>query len=335
MKRLQILMIFASFFVLLGILRAEESARIWQTKTGEKLDAVWDIEADDAGESIILVNKGKKIRILLENLSDEDVQYVQEHRKGNTDEIPPGEKMTLTVNGVDYTFCWCPAGCFLMGSPETEENHQVGEKQQEVTLSHGFWMLETEVTQEMWKSLMAKNPSFYKGDNLPVEKVSWNDCQEFVEKLNQETGIPAGFKVSLPTEAQWEYACRAGTETPFSFGSQLNGDKANCDGRYPYGTETSGPCLARTAVVKSYDPNEWGLYDMYGNVREWCSGWYGEYQNDKVTDPAGPENGTFRVERGGGWFDTPSYCRSASRIKHNPAIRNDFLGFRLALVPNK
>ena len=374
MKRLQILMALAGFFVLLGTLRAEESIRTWQTKAGGKLDAVWDIEADDGGESIVLINEGKKYRVSLENLSDEDLKYVQERRQEASAEVPPGftliedqpeakqaadkpaaqepsanradlsgtkkagDKMSLTIKGVDYTFCWCPAGSFMMGSPNTERGRDDDgeEVQHQVTLSSGFWMLETEVTQKMWESVMGNNPSFYKGENRPVEQVSWNDCQNFVEKLNQENAIPNGYMASLPSEAQWEYACRAGTNTPFNFGTTLNGDHANCDGKSPYGT-TRGPFKGETTNVKSYSPNAWGLYDMHGNVSEWCSDWYDEryYANSPKTDPMGPASGEERVYRGGSWDEDAEDCRSAVREGDEPADRDNDTGFRLILTPNK
>ena len=141
----------------------------------------------------------------------------------------------------------------MMGSPKDEKGGDSAERQHEVTLTKGFWLLEIEVTQEMWKSVMGENPSHFNGDNLPVEKVSWDDCKEFIKKLQHEA--PEGMELRLPCESEWEYACRAGTRTAFSFGNTLNGDKANCNGKMPYGTETKGPFLKRTTPVKSYAPN--------------------------------------------------------------------------------
>jgi formylglycine-generating enzyme required for sulfatase activity len=177
---------------------------------------------------------------------------------------------------------------------------------------------------------MGNNPSNFKGSRLPVESISWNDCQDYLSKLNKS--VSSSYKFSLPTESQWEYACRAGTTTPFNFGVELNGDKANCDGNYPYGTETKGKYLEKTTVVGSYAANSWGIYDMHGNVWEWCKDWSGAYPSGSVTDPTGAINGSYRVYRGGGWSIDAEYCRSALRILSTPSVRNDHLGARLVLV---
>ena len=194
--------------------------------------------------------------------------------------------------------------------------------------------METELTQKQWKALMGENPSRFKGDDLPVEQISWNDCQELIEKLNAHSSKPSGWRFDLPTEAQWEYACRAGTETPFSWGSSLNGDKANCNGNYPYGTTTKGKYLEKTSPVGSYAANAWGIYDMHGNVWEWCKDWYDEdyYKGGAMTDPEGPNAGLYRVNRGGGWNDDAGDCRSADRFGDGADWRCNGLGARLALV---
>jgi len=241
-----------------------------------------------------------------------------------------GDRMVKTVNGIEYAFRWCPAGSFLMGSPEDEPDRWSNETQHSVTLTRGFWMLETEVTQAMWKSVMGTDPSYFKGAQNPVESVSWDDCQEFCGKLSSKLGLT----VSLPTEAQWEYACRAGTTSAYSFGSSLNGREANCDGNYPYGTSTKGPYLEKTVPVKSYAPNTWGLYDMHGNVWEWCQDWYDEdyYAESPTSDPTGPSSGSNRVFRGGCWGSIARYCRSANRYGVTPDNRGCDLGFRPVLA---
>ncbi len=244
-----------------------------------------------------------------------------------------GALLTKTANGIEYRFRYCPPGSFMMGSPKSEWDaaniswKSYDEQQHRVTLTKGFWMLETEVTQAMWESVMGSNPSSFKGAQNPVEQVSWDDCQEFCRKLSQKLGG----SIKLPSEAQWEYACRAGTTTPFNFGSTLNGDKANCDGKYPYGTGTKGRYHAKTVAVKSYDPNAWGLYDMHGNVWEWCQDWYGDYPSNSVTDPTGPASGSYRVNRGGSWFINAKDCRSAFRSSYSPEYRIDVLGLRVLL----
>jgi len=232
----------------------------------------------------------------------------------------PGDSQELTINGIKYTFRRIPAGWFMMGSPADEPNRSNAESQRQVTLSKGFWMLETEVTQGMWMSVMGNNPSSNKGLNLPVTDVSWNDCQEYIKKLNELKVAPVGYKFSLPTEAQWEYACRAGTTTAYHFGDTLTPQQANFGGRQ------------QTRDVGSYPANAWGLKDMHGNVWEWCQDWYGDYPSGAVTAPTGAERGSDRVFRGGSWGNSAQYCRSALRSFDAPAYRYDVIGLRLSLV---
>ena len=263
-------------------------------------------------------------------------RVVVEKRK----EPKPGDEMTIELPGGEkMVFCWCPEGSFMMGSPTAEEGrYELDERytdgrysdeaQHSVTLTKGFWMGKYEVTQAQWKSVMGTNPSNFIGANRPVERVSWEDCDDFIKKVNASGGA----QVSLPTEAQWEYACRAGTTTPFNFGSTLNGDKANCDGNLPYGTMTNGRYLRETTPVGSYAPNAWGLYDMHGNVWEWCQDWYGSvYSTSSVIDPTGPASGSHRVLRGGGWDDHANCCRSAFRnySYYHPSYEYRRSGFRL------
>ncbi|MCL2625043.1 MAG: SUMF1/EgtB/PvdO family nonheme iron enzyme, partial [Planctomycetaceae bacterium] len=247
-----------------------------------------------------------------------------------------GRRAVLAIKEVEYHFRYCPAGMFLMGSPASEKERRSNETQHQVTLSRGFWMLETPVTQEMWESVMGDNPSDLKGERYPVECVSWDDCQEYIQKLNDMDIVPKSYRFSLPTEAQWEYACRAGTTTPFHFGDALNGDKANCHGFHPYGPWlkgwTTGRYYRRTTKVRSYPPNDWGLYDMHGNVWEWCLDLYGTYPVGDVTDPVGASNDSRRVRRGGGWFTYAGDCRSAYRDYLKPSDRANFIGFRIVLV---
>ena len=207
----------------------------------------------------------------------------------------------------------------MMGSPADEPNRQNNETQRPVTLSKGFWMLETEVTQGMWMSVMGNNPSSNKGLNFPVTDVSWNDCQEYIKKLNELKVAPAGYRFSLPTEAQWEYACRAGTTTAYHFGSTLTQRQANFSG-------------GQTRDVGSYPANAWGLKDMHGNVWEWCLDWYDDYPSGAVIDPTGAERGSFRVIRGGCWFYFALRCRSAYRGYFVPAYGDFVIGLRLSLV---
>ena len=235
--------------------------------------------------------------------------------------LKTGDSLELTIEGIKYTFRWCPAGEFMMGSPKDEANRNDNETQHQVVLTRGFWMLETEVTQEMWESVMGKNPSRFKGDKLPVEQVSWRDCQEFVGGLNDLKVTPTGYKFALPTEAQSEYACRAGTTTAFYSGGALNARQANFEGK-------------TTSEVGSFPANAWGLRDMHGNVWEWClDGYSGDYASGAVTDPLGVSPNQSRyVCRGGSWYNKSWFSRSASREYYSSDKRDYHLGFRLALV---
>ena len=199
----------------------------------------------------------------------------------------------------------------------------------EVTLTQGFWLADSACTQALWTAVMGVNPSHFQDDpNLPVENVSWLDVQQFIEKLN--TLFP-DLHANLPTEAQWEYACRAGTQTPFSFGENITPEQANYDGNYPYAGGEKGLYRERTVPVKSLPPNPWGLFEMHGNVWEWCADWYAEeYPKQAITNPLGPDQGTYRVLRGGSWLNLGRSPRSAFRSRDEPDYRHDGIGFRLA-----
>jgi formylglycine-generating enzyme required for sulfatase activity len=202
----------------------------------------------------------------------------------------------------------------------------------QVTLSKGFWLAETTVTQVLWQTIMGANPSSFKGDNRPVEQVSWDDTQTFLDKLNQ---IHPDLSVRLPWEAEWEYACRAGTQTPFNFGEELTLDKVNYSGKW---SESGYDDKAKksTVDVKTYPCNAWGLYQMHGNVWEWCQDvWQEKLTASPVIDPegiaGGDKAGVRRVVRGGSWDDLGGLVRSAFRFRLDPADRFRRMGFRLAL----
>ena len=209
---------------------------------------------------------------------------------------------------------WIPSGSFTMGSPEEEEGRIDEEVQHEVVLTKGFWLSAVPVTQAHWTAVMGKNPSRFKGGNHPVEKVSWKDAQEMLQKMNNLVKEPGNFR--LPREAEWEYACRAGTTGAYA-GSL---DKM---GWYNKNAKET------THRVGEKQANGWGLYDMHGNVWEWCEDWYGSYPKGKAVDPSGPEEGTHRVIRGGGCYSESHDCRSAGRNGFEPGDRNEILGFRL------
>ncbi|MBR4104867.1 MAG: SUMF1/EgtB/PvdO family nonheme iron enzyme [Thermoguttaceae bacterium] len=245
-----------------------------------------------------------------------------------------GTREVLTIKGLVYAFRYCPPGTFLMGSPEDETGCFYDEEtQHRVKLTNGFWMLETPVTQAMWKSIMGGNPSWFSStdgvscdevsgfdtSNFPVDSVSWNDGQDFIRKLHSSGLMPAGFRFRLPTEAEWEYACRAGATGPYS-GSRL-------DSLGWYDSNSNG----RTHEVGTKSPNAWGLYDMHGNVWEWCADCFGDYGSGSQTDPTGPSSGSHRVLRGGGWRSNAKLCRSAYRDADDPTARYISYGFRLVL----
>ncbi|WP_198009403.1 formylglycine-generating enzyme family protein [Nitrosomonas sp. Is79A3] len=243
-----------------------------------------------------------------------------------------GLYMDLNYQGIRQRFRWIIPGIFLMGSKKSEPESSDNETQHQVTLSHGFWLADSACTQALWIVVMGKenNPSrFQDTANLPVENISWNQVQQFITQLNKL--YPELF-VRLPTEAQWEYACRASTTTPFCFGENITPEQVNYNGNYPYAGGEKGLYRGRTVPVKSLLPNPWGLYEMHGNVWEWCTDWYEEkYSTRAVTDPVGPADGTFRVLRGGSWNFNGGEVRSAYRFRRGPVNRLIDIGFRLTL----
>lgn len=225
------------------------------------------------------------------------------------------------VNGVKFKMIRVEGGTFTMGCTSEQGNCWDDEEPaHKVTLST-YYIGETEVTQALWKAVMGSNPSYFKGDNLPVESVSWNDCQEFIRKLNQLTGKT----FRLPTEAEWEYAARGGNK---SHGYKYSG--SNTVGNVAWHIDNS---VSKTHTVRTKSPNELGLYDMSGNVFEWCSDWKGSYNSSAQTNPKGPSSGSDRVLRGGSCAILAWRCRVSSRICGAPDYRNGDYGFRLALVP--
>ena len=251
------------------------------------------------------------------------------------DDGRPGDSLKLDLgDGIRMTLVYCAPGDFAMGSPQFEAGRNLDERLHRVCISHGFWLGETPVTRAQWRAVMGWASEVnlpgkqigFSDDDCPMTSVSWRDACAFAERL----GCLVGSNMALPSEAQWEYACRANTVSPYSFGAVLNGDKANCNGQFPYGTMVKGDYCARTTKVRSYPPNGWGLYDMHGNVGEWCMDWYGAYENAS-NDPEGPEHGREKVVRGGDWFRNAKDCRSATRAKYRPNMRLATLGFRVVV----
>ena len=228
------------------------------------------------------------------------------------------------------------AGTFMMGSPENELGRRNRETRHRVTLTKDYWLGKYEVTQAQYEAIMGNNPAFFKGSNRPVEQVSWNDAKDFCRKLNERYAgkLPAGYKFDLPTEAQWEYACRAGTTTALNNTTNLTDEKHDCKNLTAvawYYNRGKYNEIQTYPVGKKY-PNNWGLYDMHGNVLEWCRDWYEPYSGN-TTNPLGPSSGSCRVYRGGSWRNPARRCRSAYRYNWLPGNRDNDLGFRVALVP--
>ena len=262
------------------------------------------------------------------------------------------KNMTIPLSDtVSLDMIWIEPGTFMMGSPEDELGRWDDETQHQVTLTQEYWLGKYEVTQAQYEAVMGTNPSDFKGADLPVEQVSWNDAVKFCEWLTaQERAagrLPEGYEYTLPTEAQWEYACRAGTTTAFNNGTNIPTMLQRTDRPCPnldplawYGYNSGQYDSAgnytdngKTFPVGQKQPNAWGLYDMHGNVWEWCLDWYGSYPSSAVTDPKGPATGSRRVMRGGCWFSFASYCRSAYRYNNSPGNYLNRYGFRVALSP--
>ena len=234
-------------------------------------------------------------------------------------------------NSLGMEFVLIQPGKFTMGSPEDEPGRFTGENPHTVNLTDPFYLQTTEVTQEQWMSLMKANPSSQKGcgDNCPVEQVSWDDVQNFIQKLNQKEGTDT---YRLPTEAEWEYACRAGKTTAFPNGNitELDcGRDPNLDaiGWYCWNSKN------KIYPVAQKKPNAWGLHDMAGNVQEWCQDWFGPYPYDEVTNPKGLPSGSYRIMRGGAWYSPARDCRCGSRFGSPPHYMFRHIGFRLCKTP--
>ena len=246
------------------------------------------------------------------------------------------------TNPSPATLVWIAPGSFVMGSPANEVQRVNDEFQHSVTLTTGFYMGKFSVTQAEYLAVVGSNPSYFAGnDNAPVESVSWGDANAYCAALTaqqQNAGlIPTNWAYRLPTEAEWEYACRAGTTTAFNLGPNLLSGMANFNGKQQYvsGTGTvynsQGLNLAKTIAVGSYQPNAFGLYDMHGNVCEWCQDWYGAYPTGSVTGPTGPVSGTAHVYRGGSWRGYGGNCRSAIRYSTYAPGNYNVIGFRVVL----
>ncbi|MBR4102572.1 MAG: formylglycine-generating enzyme family protein [Thermoguttaceae bacterium] len=327
--------------------------RVWAVS--QNVDAKSDVATPSAVSSDE-TSKTEKYRRYSTSLSNPaDFDLADEHPSWS-DVSEAGKRKTLVILGCYWPFRYCPPGTFAMGAAPNEPGRfglaLKTEPRRCVTLTRGFWTLEFEVTQRMWKVVMEeKNPSFFSREgekaasvanldtlDFPVENVSWNDGQEFVRKLNERRLAPPGFEFRLPTDAQWEYACRAGTTTPYPYGERPTKKQINyCDDM-----SLGADARLRPLRVASLEPNPWGLYDMCGNVSEWCldgdvktqtGGGTGDDESPLI-DPVGATvGGDRRVTRGGAYHNEISLCRSASRSSQELDRGASWQGFRLVLVP--
>ncbi len=289
---------------------------------GTKLSYTLKLEGYEEGLVEGTVRAGEPLRLSRE---------LQELAKPKIDKHKAGEEREFEIApGVRMTMCWIPQGDFMMGSPAEELGRYEDEIHHRVRITEGFWLGKYEVTQVEWLAVMGKNPSRFVGDDLPVGKVSWNEIAGsggFIGKVNQAAA--AGGRFSLPTEAQWEYACRAGATTALNSGKNLTSTVGKCGNLEEvswYGKNSGN----RIHAVGGKKANAWGLHDTHGNVCEWCKDWYDPYKSGLETDPEGAVSGRSRVLRGGGWDRFANYCRSASRYYYGPDEAYDNVGFRLA-----
>jgi len=262
--------------------------------------------------------------------------FVFRYQSGVPGFLFTGKKPVLTGNNyivpsINYRMVRIPAGSFVMGSPVDEDNRDNDERQHTVTLTEDFYLGVTEVTQEQWRKIMGYEMSEFPdcGADCPAENISYHECLEFVRGLNKLEGVK-GYR--LPTEAEWEYACRAGSKTAFA-GGEVTGSLCEHDFSLEAEGWYCGNAGHTTHPGAEKEPNAWGIYDMHGNVWEWCQDWYGEYPSVAETDPKGPHSGFYRVLRGGCWDSTIGGCRSASRGRSEPDFRLGHIGLRLAGTP--
>ena len=265
-------------------------------------------------------------RMVLEDI-ERPLNFSDDESAGAVGErsLSTGDTKTIVLpGGAEMEMIYCAPGSFIMGSPADDPDRCGDEVQHKVILTKGFWLGKYTVTQAQWESVMGHNPSkSNKGYNYPVDSVWWNDCNDFIEKINSQSNLNARF----PTEAEWEYACRAGTTTVYYWGNFYNSGKLNCDGSLK-----NGCFLNKTTTVGSYGANPWGFYDMHGNVSEWCADFYGSYPTRSVIDPIGVTFGTYHITRGGSYHSYTSSCRSANRGFDYTSYKYKLssFGFRLA-----
>ena len=327
-------------------LSGENGVNIWSLPAGGPYKVVWDAKADYPK----LNSSAFKVSVTVSMFSYLVVNLETGAVRGQKAAPDLSDDACRTT---ELWLRWVPAGTFTMGSPSNELGRFDDETQHVVTLTKGYYIGVFEVTQRQWELVMGGNPSEYKGDTRPVERVSYNDIRgsnlgagwpsgghavdadSFLGKLRAKTG---GLEFDLPTEAQWEYACRAGTTTALNSGKNLTstGKCPNMSevGRYSCNTGDGKGGYMQHTKVGSYLPNAWGVYDMHGNVWEWCLDWHGGYSAEPASDPSGAASGSYRVIRGGwGYGSSAQHCRSARRGLNRPSDRSSYGGFRVVCCP--
>ena len=304
-----------------------------------KLALAKDFRIWGAGGLIAILCLGWLISIFF---SEEPLPHIETNDTITSNSFTPSKPWT--VPSISMHMIWCEPGTFRMGSPKTQVGRELNingkkiynETSHLVNLTQGFYLGQYEVTQAQWEKIMGTSPSQFVSENRPVEMVSWNDALRFCKELSlverKAGSLPDGWEYGLPTEAQWEYACRAGTTTVFSFGNSLSSKQANFDGSKPYGDAVAGVFLNETTEVGSYAANPWGFHDMHGNVWEWVNDFYEDYSASSATDPQGAISGD-HVLRGGGWGSTGNHLRSARRSNWTSKPMVNHVGFRVCLRP--
>jgi formylglycine-generating enzyme required for sulfatase activity len=310
----------AEQFVFGNCFRPSWARTIGRNKKGLFVDASW---------------LGKTYRLTWENSTSEGSGQWIGRKNLRTDQY--GLFIDLVIKDqVVQRFRRIIPGWFMMGSPQDEPERESWGKEalHEVILTKGFWVADTAVTQGLWQTVIGDNPSRFKDQLRPVEQVSYQDALLFLQRLNE---LIPGVRARLLTEAEWEYCCRAGSATPFSFGTRITPDQVNYNGQYPYHKGLTGKNRKQSVAVKSFPCNAWGLYEMHGNVWEWCQDHWQEdlFSEEPQLDPQGPEDGEFQVVRGGSWFLGGRGVRSAVRGKFAPHFCNSRIGFRIALTPKE
>lgn len=303
-----------------------------KTQTEPSIKTRTEAEPMVKGEAATIATTGPETIAKTGNAKKENEIAAQETSNLPQDNQAAADQYKKTMNGPNgMKFVYISPGSFTMGSPQSESGRYDNEIQHSVTLTQGYYLQITEVTQGQWKSVMGNNPSFFNGcgDSCPVEQVSWNDVQQFIWRLNQMEGAD---KYRLPTEAEWEYACRAGTTTSF-FDGEINVHECDHDANLASMAWYCGNSGKKSHPVAQKKANAWGLHDMQGNISELCQDWYGEYPPEEVADPKGKTSGLDRTVRGGGWGSHARHCRSACRGAVAAGESTYDVGLRLVRMP--